>query len=406
MEKVRVYPYRWVVLIIFMIANAMIQVHWVNFAPITNEAAKFYGVSQMKIGLFSLCYMFVFIVMCVPASYIIERWGLKTGVGIGVALTAVFGALKGICGTSYTIVLISQFGLAVAQPFIMNAVTMVAAKWFPLHERATAAGFAALSQYLGIIVTMVLSPVLFEMYSMQGMLRVYAVASVATAAVFFIFMRESPPTPPSTIQEIHSSKFFTGIRNLFAKKDMILLLIAFFFGLGMFNAVTTWIEPILAPRGLSSAQAGIVGAAMMGGGVLGAIILPILSDVMSKRKLFIALTLMGTIPGLIGITFACSYMVILIAAGILGFFIMAAGPIGFQYGAEISYPTPEATSQGIILLVGQVSGIIFVFAMDFFKSSNGAMTPFMIAFIVFMIISAILASCLKESALIKIDDTK
>ena len=48
-------------------------------------------------------------------------------------------------------------------------------------------------------------------------------------------------------------------------------------GLGIFNAVTTWIEQILAPRGITPEQAGIIGALMMVGGILGASILPGLS---------------------------------------------------------------------------------------------------------------------------------
>ena len=80
---------------------------------------------------------------------------------------------------------------------------------------------------------------------------------------------------------------------------------------------------------------------------------------------------------------------------------MSAGPIGFQYAAEISYPAPESSSQGLLLLSGQISGIIFIFAMDAFRTTTGAMTPFMIAFIVLMLINVLLTLKLKESNLIE-----
>ena len=40
--------------------------------------------------------------------------------------------------------------LAIGQPFILNAVTTVAARWFPVRERATASGMGSLAMYLGI----------------------------------------------------------------------------------------------------------------------------------------------------------------------------------------------------------------------------------------------------------------
>jgi len=104
--------------------------------------------------------------------------------------------------------------------------------------------------------------------------------------------------------------------------------------------------------------------------------------------------------GLAGLALAQDYTILMVSSFILGFFIMSAGPIGFQYAAEISYPAPESSSQGLLLLAGQISGIIFIFAMDAFRTSTGAMTPFMIAFIVLMIFNALLTLKLKESNLI------
>ncbi len=399
---VTIYPYRWVVLIVFMLANAMIQVHWVVFAPITSEAAAFYGVTPLKIGLLSMVYMIAFIFLCIPASYTIDTYGLRIGVGIGVVLTGIFGLLKGLYPTNYTAIMISQCGLAAAQPFIMNAMTKVGANWFPVQERATAAGMAALSQYIGIIVAMAATPLLVKAYSLEGMLMIYGVLSIITTAVFLVFMREMPPTPPSEATMAARIAVFPGIRRIFTHRDMLLLLVLFFIGLGMFNAVTTWIEQILAPRGLNSEQAGLVGAAMMIGGIVGACILPPLSDRLRQRKSFLIVAMVGMAPGLVGITFCTSYYLLLASGFVLGFFIMSAGPIGFQYGAEVSYPAPESTSQGLILLAGQISGIIFIFGMDTFRAAgSGSMTPFMIVFIALTLVCVGVCLNLNESSLIK-----
>jgi MFS family permease len=170
----------------------------------------------------------------------------------------------------------------------------------------------------------------------------------------------------------------------------------------MFNAVTTWIEQILSPRGFNSEQAGLIGGVMMIGGIIGAVILPLLSDKLRKRKPLLILTMIGIAPGLIGLTFATGFPMLLVSGFILGFFIMSAGPIGFQYGAEISYPTPESSSQGMLLLAGQISGIIFIYAMDKLRiTATGSMTPFMIVFVAMALVNILLAFLMKESLLIR-----
>jgi len=194
-----------------------------------------------------------------------------------------------------------------------------------------------------------------------------------------------------------------GLADLFnpqfyiANPIFILLMIIFFVGLGTFNAVTTWIEDILRPRGFSSTQAGIVGGLMIAGGILGALVLPSLSDRSRKRTPFIIAAILGATLGLIGITYVTGYWLLLVAAFILGFFLLSAGPIGFQYGAEVTYPTPEGTSNGLLLLMGQISGIVFIFAMDSFKSpANGSMTTSLVVLVGLLVLCLLLGTRLKE----------
>lgn len=142
--KSKVYGYRWVVLIVFMFLNAVLQMQWLIFAPIAKAAQSFYGTSTVGIDMFAMIYMGMLVIMFLPGVYIVNTYGVRIGVGIGAVLVGVFGLLKGVYGANYTMACISQFGLAAAQPFIICAITAVAARWFPINERATACGLASL----------------------------------------------------------------------------------------------------------------------------------------------------------------------------------------------------------------------------------------------------------------------
>ncbi|MCX6270555.1 MAG: MFS transporter [Bacteroidetes bacterium] len=398
----KVYKYRWIVLAAFMIIVAVNQLLWITFAPITIDASKYYGVTELQIGLLSMCFMIVYIIVSIPASWVIDTYGIRIGIGTGAVITGVFGLLRGLAGSDYTLLLFSQIGIAFGQPFLLNAITKLAGRWFPINERGTASGLGTLAMYVGILLGMSLTPFLAQAHGIHGMLFVYGVVSIIAALIFLLLARERPPTAPCRPDQEERSLVLDGLRDTLRNKGFYLLMLIFFIGLGVFNSVTTWIEEILRPRGFSSTQAGITGALMIFGGIIGAIIMPMLSDSYAKRKPFIVIALAGALTGLAGITFAPNYWILLSAAVIFGFFLLSAGPIGFQYGAEITFPASEGTSNGMLLLLGQISGIAFIVGMDSFKSPvTGSMTLPLIVLLSLMLLCFVLSTQLRESPLMK-----
>ncbi len=396
----KIYGYRWVMLSVYMIIIAVNQLLWITFAPITNEAVEHYGVSDLKIGILSMCFMIVYLVVSIPASWIIDTYGIRIGVGIGAVFTGLFGLLRGLVSSNFNLLLMAQIGIAIGQPFLLNAITKVAARWFPIEERATASGLGTLSSYLGILTGMILTPWLVNGSGITRMLHIYGIFALISAVVFIVFVRERPPVAPCRPDQEERALALDGLKLIFKNKDFNWLMLIFFIGLGVFNAVTTWIENILSPRGFTSVQAGITGGLMIAGGILGALILPILSDHYRKRIPFIMIAIAGAAISLIGITVATNYIMVLISGMAFGFFLLSSGPIGFQYGAEITYPISEGTSNGFLLLVGQISGILFIFGMNGFKSSStGSMTGPLIVLIFLMLVSLLCTTKIRESSL-------
>jgi len=402
MESVsfKVYKYRWLMLSVYMFIIAVNQLLWITFAPITADATQYYGVSDIQIGILSASFMIVYIVVSFPASWVIDTYGIRIGVGIGAVLTGVFGLLRGMVSTDYDLLLLSQIGIAVGQPFLLNAITKLAARWFPIEERATASGLGTLAMYIGILSAMILTPILTEGNGIAGMLSIYGIVSLVAAVIFLLFSKERPPTAPCRPDQEERSLVLDGLKDMLRNKNFYLLMFIFFIGLGVFNSVSTWIEDIIRPRGFSATQAGITGGLMILAGIIGAVIMPLLSDHYRKRIPFIIIALVGSILGLLGLTFATDYWLLLSSAVVLGFFLLSSGPIGFQYGAEITFPASEGSSNGLLLLMGQISGIAFIFALDSFKSvQTGSMTQPLVWLLGLMVLSLVLSTFLKESPL-------
>jgi len=394
-EPIKVYRARWIVLAAFGIMASLTQVLWLTFAPITGPAAGFYGKSDLMIGLLSMVFMIVYIVLAIPAAWAIDTWGFKAAAGLGAVLSAVFALLRGVFASSYTVVLLSQIGIAVGQPLVIGAITKVAVRWFPVRERATASGLGTLALYVGPLAAMIFSPYLFLRSGMKGMLLIYGAAMAVTAVLFLAVAREHPPTPAGKDERV---LMFDGLKSMLRRRDFLLLLVIFFLGLGLFNSVSTWVEDIIRPRGFTITQAGTLGALMLAGGIAGAIVIPLFSDRTRRRKPFIILALVGLLPGLFGMTYATVAWLLFLSGFAFGFFLLSAGPIAFQYGAEITHPAPEGTSNSLLILMGQVSGIVFIVAMDAMKDkSTGSMTTPLLILAALMVMAAGLAAILGES---------
>ena len=391
----KLYSYRWVVLAVFMLINLTIQILWITFAPITGPAAAFYGVTDLQIGLLAMSFMIAFIPLSLPVAWVIDTYGFKVAVSIGCVLMGVFGLLRGFAGTNYSLVLWSTIGIAVGQPFLLNAWTKVPANWFGVGERATAVGLITLSNLVGTALGLVLTPILTETIPLPKVQLVYGAIAAFSAVLFILLARETPPTPPGPPGSEVRALMLDGLKHAFTVRSFWLYLFVSFIGLGIFNGVTTWVENIIRPRGFTPTDAGTLGALMLVGGILGAVIIPPFSDKQRKRQPFILLGLLLAIPGLIGLTYATNSGLLFGSAFVMGFFLVSTSPIGMQYAAEVTQPTPEGTSNGLIQLFGQAS-VVFVYIMEAFKTSNGSFTPALLLAIGLLALSSLLVTQMRD----------
>ncbi len=66
-----------------------------------------------------------------------------------------------------------------------------------------------------------------------------------------------------------------------------------------------------------------------------------------------------------------------------------------QYSAEITNPTPEGTSNGLIQLAGQAA-VVFVYIMEAMRTEQGAFTPSLLLGLGLLILCAGLVTQMKD----------
>ena len=400
-SEVKIYPYRWVVLAAFMLVNVMVQVLWICYAPIASIAAAAYGVKKDDVDLLANLFLIIYVPVAFPASWAIDTFGFKKAVGFGTILMAVFALLRAAFPTSYTAALIGAIGISIGQPFLLNAFTKLAALWFPQKQRATITGVIFLSLFVGIGLGETLSPALTAAGGFGGMQLIYGIATVAAVVVFLVFARSNPPTPAGPPGEQVRALVLDGLKQILRKRDVYFLSLALFLGSAIVNGVFTLIDGIRREKSFSVSQGVSLTAILLLGGIVGSVVIPGISDSIRRRKPLILSGLFLAVPATLVLALGTSFVLEVIIFFLVGFCITGLTPVAYQYGAEITHPAPEGTSNGIFALVVQASGFL-ILLMDALKDSfNGSYMPSIIGLAVLLAMSGVLLFLVKESPLMR-----
>jgi len=393
----KLYPYRWVVLAVFMLINVMVQVLWICYAPVASEAAAAYGVPRESVDLLANLFLLIYIPIAIPAAWAIDKFGFKKAVGFGAILMAVFGLVRAAFPLSYTAALIGSIGISVGQPFLLNAFTKLAAEWCGQKERATMSGLICLSLFVGIGLGETLSPEMVDSFGFGGMQLIVGIASAASTVLFLALARTKPPTPPAAAGEQVRALIFDGMRQILRNRNVYLLSLALLLGSGIVNGVFTLIDGLDQEKGLGVGQGVLLTALLLLGGIVGSVVVPAVSDGVRRRKAILLVGLFAAVPATIGLVLVRNYAVEAALFFVVGFFMTGFTPVAYQYGAEITHPAPEGTSNGIFALVVQASGLLIVL-MDALRGSfHNSYLPSFLGLAALLAVSGIFLFFLKES---------
>jgi MFS family permease len=252
----------------------------------------------------------------------------------------------------------------------MNSITKLSGNWFPKSERTTATGLGTLSMFVGILLGVLLTPFLIVGNDLSLMLLIYGILSLVIGVLFIVFAKSRPLTPPTSEPISEKVLMFEGLKKLFTNKSFLILVFLYFLGLGIFNMITTYIQVIITPKNpleYDETFAGIVGGIMLLGGIFGAIILSALSDKFRKKVVLMIISLAIAATSLFVFAFMTDATSLMITAFLFGFGLLGAAPVALEYAVDITKPVPEASSNGILMMVGQIGGIIFILGLADFK---------------------------------------
>ena len=340
---------RWVILAGYALLAACTQLLWLAYAPITTQTHRIMGVSQGAVGDLAVIFPLMYVILALPAG----RWldtGFGRALGLGAVLTGA-GALLRLAGpSSYGWAVAGQFVIAAGQPFVLNAITKVAARYFPAEERTVAVSIGSVALFIGILAAVLTGGPLLHAGGLTLLLWVQAVVAVLAAAWVLAAVRE-PAAFPGAPSVAVSLRWLRGDRFIWLLAGLL------FVGMGVFNAVATWLDSILTHFGHGGASGYLI-AIKTAGGIVGGALLP---DIVAKRDqrrrmLQIAVVVSAVaFAVLAGVHSPAVGGVVLFVAG---FFLLAGLPVVLDWSELHAGPERAGAAAGFLLLSGNLGGVI------------------------------------------------
>ena len=351
---------RWLVLAGYGLLAASTQLLWLTFAPITTQTARLMHVSSGATGDLAVIFPFVYIVLGLPTG----RWldgSFRRALTTGAALTAAGALIRLTVPDSFAVQLAGQIVIAAGQPLVLNAITKIAAQHFPPGERATAISLGSVSLFLGILAAVLMGGPLLDAGGLRLLLVVQAVPAVV-AAVWVLLALRTPPAYPDNPS--------TSVALGWLRRDRFMWVLAglLFVGMGIYNAVATWLETILDHFHEGSTAGNLV-ALMTFAGILGAAILPPVIAARNRRR---AMLLVATgLSGLCFLVIAARHGVAWVAVCLFveGFVLMTSLPVTLDWSELHAGPERQGGAVGFLMLAGNLGGVVLALTVQGLMSS-------------------------------------
>lgn len=312
---------------------------------------------------------------------------------------------------------IGQMLNGLAGPVAMAGPPIVSATWFPPHERTTATAISSMIGLMGTGCGFILGPWLVpdvptnstdnssslhfssedglqsdgyisagvsymeleksrakriadEKKAIHLFMYIEAGWSIALFLVIFIFFPKKPPLPPCPSASIQREGFLDGLKNLLRCGQFWLVGSVYGISLGVLNCWSSVLDVVLKPYDIDQKEAGWIGFYSVCSACVVSLIVARFADTFSRvmKWLVLSFYIVGTasfiVFALATIKIIPASTAIFYATIIVGMTALnAAVPLIFELSCELSYPTGEGTTNGVLTIINNLAGFIFLFIM-------------------------------------------
>lgn len=342
----------WQVIVAYTLVCAATQVLWLTYAAITTESARHYGVSVGAIGWLAEIFPLLYVALAIPAGILLDR-AFRPALAAGGALVAL-GGLTRLGGQTFAWAMAGQVMVAVAQPIVLSAVSKLAGEYLPAQQRATGIAVGSAGSFLGMLLALVLGPTV----GAHGQIERLLVLEAVLAAIPVLWLALALRRPPAYRDAEHVAIARGTARALWALPPMRTLCGLVFVGFGVFVALATWLQTLLAPDGVSEATAGALLVGMVIAGIVGCAVIPELVARRHAERSFMRTAVVVSCLGCIALGVAPWIGARAGAIVAMGVVLLPALPVILTATERLAGTAAAGTAAAVVWMAGNLGGLV------------------------------------------------
>jgi predicted MFS family arabinose efflux permease len=360
--------YAWVILGITFLAAICASSLMDRAAPVIPDLMAEFGVGLSTSGLLMSAFGLTGLALTLPAGFILQRLGMKTGSTIAFGFL-IAGVAIGALSNGFGLLLFSRMLEGIGNALIYVMTPAVIAMWFPPEKRGMPLGVWASATPVGSILTMMIIPRLAASMGWRGAWWISGLFTVLVFIAFRVLIRPAPVESDPVSEEVSS------FRRLLDNKFIWLVGLSWFLIVAVSSSLYTFYPTFLVEEaGYTMIKAGSLFSLV---GFLRIILNPLagwFSDTIGSRRLVGALGAAAYLPVFL-LLFLAPHGMIPVLMVLMGIFISivpvmiiasvpdAAGdpkmvPLGMavvQFGFNLSIVLAPPTFGGLVERLGWTS---------------------------------------------------
>ena len=125
---------------------------WVTFSAIASKFSYHYNLESWKVNMFSLIYMILYPIVCIPQGHLVDNYSTRLGIIIAALCTILDSGLKLLINKGIIWCYLGQFMASFFQPALLNSPGKISANWFRDNIRTLICTIGVLSDSIGIFI--------------------------------------------------------------------------------------------------------------------------------------------------------------------------------------------------------------------------------------------------------------
>jgi FLVCR family feline leukemia virus subgroup C receptor-related protein len=214
----KVFARRWIMVLLFATYSLSNAYQWIHLNIIGNIILKYYNESipgtpyqkQVAVDWLSMVYMLSYIPLIIPATWLLDKKGLRIVGILGTLLNCLGAWLKcaSVSPDRFFVLMGAQTVCAIAQVFILGIPAKLSSVWFGPNEVSTATAIGVFGNQLGCAIGFLIPPIIVpndpDLAVIGDRLSYMFYGTAVITTILFILVlvvfKKAPPIHPSQAQ--------------------------------------------------------------------------------------------------------------------------------------------------------------------------------------------------------------